>query len=305
MTGQTPEQPLAERVAAELSRCRQRGLDDLDVTTPHQQPVPAPELELLAAQYSKAKQLDVYGRAARIRALIRDGLNAYAEQGNEAESRFIRSLFFNTSETDKSPSELLADATTASGLDERRFADYRRSAFGRFAEFLITFVGQVMAAATTPRPRKHFPLVWVSAGIAGLVVIAAVVTSVLLATNHHATATPHATSSATTPHASAGPYVPGKTYTEETGEFGAPTFTNPHSPAVTGVKVQPYEKVQVSCKVFAPTIPSISPDGYWYRIGSKPWANKYYAAANTFLNGDKVGGPTLHNTDFKVPDCPS
>lgn len=51
------------------------------------------------------------------------------------------------------------------------------------------------------------------------------------------------------------------------------------------------------------TIASVNPDGYWYRISSSPWNNSYYAAANTFLNGDPPNGPYSHNTDFAVPDC--
>ena len=61
--------------------------------------------------------------------------------------------------------------------------------------------------------------------------------------------------------------------------------------------------VEVSCKVYDPTIPSVNPDGYWYRIASAPWSNAYYSPANTFMNGDPYGGPYTHNTDFSVPDC--
>ena len=61
--------------------------------------------------------------------------------------------------------------------------------------------------------------------------------------------------------------------------------------------------MQVSCKVYDPTIASVNPDGYWYRIASNPWDNNYYAPANTFLNGDPPNGPYTHNTDFAVPDC--
>lgn len=50
-------------------------------------------------------------------------------------------------------------------------------------------------------------------------------------------------------------------------------------------------------------MPSASPDGYWYRIASAPWNNKYYAVANTFANGDPLGAPGSHNTDMSVPNC--
>jgi len=61
--------------------------------------------------------------------------------------------------------------------------------------------------------------------------------------------------------------------------------------------------VQVSCKVYDPTITSVYPDGYWYRIASAPWNNVYYSPANTFMNGDPYGGPYTHNTDFAVANC--
>jgi hypothetical protein len=61
--------------------------------------------------------------------------------------------------------------------------------------------------------------------------------------------------------------------------------------------------VQVSCKVYAPQIASVNPDGFWYRIASSPWNNAYYAPANTFMNGDPWNGPYSHNTDFAVPTC--
>ena len=61
--------------------------------------------------------------------------------------------------------------------------------------------------------------------------------------------------------------------------------------------------VEVSCKVYDPTIVSVNPDGYWYQIATSPWNNQYYAPANMLMNGDPWGGPYTHNTDFAVPDC--
>jgi len=102
------------------------------------------------------------------------------------------------------------------------------------------------------------------------------------------------------------PPTSGETYAEQgDNKNGSATFTDPHHPYVTGVKIDYTQKVEVSCKVFAvpPGWDSVTPDGYWYRIASAPWNNKYYAIANTFLNGDSLNGPTMHNTDFSVPDC--
>jgi hypothetical protein len=55
--------------------------------------------------------------------------------------------------------------------------------------------------------------------------------------------------------------------------------------------------------VFDPSIPSVKPDGYWYKIASAPWSNAFYAPANNFLNGDPFNGPYSRNTDWGVPDC--
>ncbi|GAA1251774.1 hypothetical protein GCM10009609_13910 [Pseudonocardia aurantiaca] len=94
-----------------------------------------------------------------------------------------------------------------------------------------------------------------------------------------------------------------KRFSETQGHFGSDTFTNYHNASGKGDRIAPGQVVEVSCKVLAPTIASVSPDGYWYRIASAPWNDSYYAAANTFLNGDSPGGPAQHNTDFTVPDC--
>lgn len=98
--------------------------------------------------------------------------------------------------------------------------------------------------------------------------------------------------------------TPPPTWSEQQGSLGANTFTNPNNASGMGVKIQPYQWVQVSCKVYAPQIASANPDGYWYRIASAPWSNQYYAVANTFWNGDIPGQrPYTRNTDWAVPNC--
>lgn len=92
-------------------------------------------------------------------------------------------------------------------------------------------------------------------------------------------------------------------YTEQQGHYGANTFTNYHNASGMGVKIAAASYVQVSCKVYDPTIASVNPDGYWYRIATSPWNNAYYAAANTFMNGDPWNGPYNHPTDWNVPNC--
>jgi hypothetical protein len=93
------------------------------------------------------------------------------------------------------------------------------------------------------------------------------------------------------------------TYSEQEGHHGVNTFTDYDNASGPGPFISPLSTVQVSCKVYDPTIASVNPDGYWYRIASSPWSNEYYAPANTFFNGDPIDGPYTHNTDFAVPDC--
>lgn len=92
-------------------------------------------------------------------------------------------------------------------------------------------------------------------------------------------------------------------YTEQEGHLGVNTFTDPHNASGMGTKIAPGAYVQVSCKLYDPTIGSSNPDGYWYRIASSPWNGQYYSPANTFMNGDPWGGPYTHNTDWNVPNC--
>jgi surface antigen len=93
------------------------------------------------------------------------------------------------------------------------------------------------------------------------------------------------------------------TYAETEGHNGVNTFTDPTTASGLGQRIAPAQQVQVSCKVYAPQIASVNPDGYWYLIASAPRSGAYYAPANTFMNGDPWNGPYTHNTDFNVPDC--
>lgn len=90
---------------------------------------------------------------------------------------------------------------------------------------------------------------------------------------------------------------------QETPKHPVNTFTNYHNASGMGPPIAAGEWVQVSCKIYDPTIASVNPDGYWYRIASAPWDDVYYSPANTFMNGDPYGGPYTHNTDFSVPNC--
>jgi hypothetical protein len=101
---------------------------------------------------------------------------------------------------------------------------------------------------------------------------------------------------------SAGPTAVG-TWLEQEGHHGAPTFSDYHSAGGPGPAVAAGEYVHVACKVLDGTIASANPDNHWYLLADQPWNGQYYAAANTFMNGDPWNGPYSHNTDLSVPDC--
>ena len=97
---------------------------------------------------------------------------------------------------------------------------------------------------------------------------------------------------------------PPRTYEEMGGNrSGSLTFEDTKGLAQGPNTIAFGQAVQVSCKVYDVTMPSADPDGYWYRIASSPWNNRYYAVANTFTNGDPLGSPGSTHTDFRVPDC--
>ncbi|MET0304800.1 MAG: hypothetical protein ABW196_01055 [Solirubrobacterales bacterium] len=94
------------------------------------------------------------------------------------------------------------------------------------------------------------------------------------------------------------------THEEQAGAFGVPTFGNPHNASGQGPAIGSMAFVEVSCRLFAPEIQSVEPDGYWYRIHSPPWNDLYYGSANSFWNGAVPGGGgEVVDTDFDVPDC--
>ena len=99
------------------------------------------------------------------------------------------------------------------------------------------------------------------------------------------------------PNSASGPSLP-----ETTGSLGANTFADPVRLIDQALKIPPDTTVQVRCRFYAPSIPSVTPDGYWYLIDSGKWAGRW-SPANSFMNGDVPGQPTLHNTDFAVPEC--
>lgn len=89
---------------------------------------------------------------------------------------------------------------------------------------------------------------------------------------------------------------------ETTGSIGANTFADPRTLVDNSLPIPPDTTVQVRCRYYAPSIPSVVPDGFWYLIDSGEWAGRW-SPANSFMNGDVPGERTLHNTDFAVPVC--
>lgn len=149
-------------------------------------------------------------------------------------------------------------------------------------------------------------------GVVGLIAPSSVNAQLMLDGRPHAPAPntpgPNAPAPNTPPAAPPAPNNPTlapRTYTEQSGSHGSPTFQNYSNASGQGPTVPAMSTVEISCKVHPPsTIASANPDGYWYRIASAPWNNQYYAVANTFWNGDTPGvQPYTHNTDFNVPDC--
>jgi hypothetical protein len=91
---------------------------------------------------------------------------------------------------------------------------------------------------------------------------------------------------------------------ERAAEGGARTFPVPGVLAREGPAVKVGQEVRVLCRVYAPNPPSVVPDGNWYKISSSPWDGRYFAAANSFWNGDVPGRlPYTHNTDKSVEKC--
>ncbi|SEL64610.1 hypothetical protein SAMN04515665_11638 [Blastococcus sp. DSM 46786] len=89
---------------------------------------------------------------------------------------------------------------------------------------------------------------------------------------------------------------------EEAGSIGANTFADPRTLSGRGAPIPPHTTIMVRCRYYAPSVPSVSPDGFWYLIETEPW-NGLWTPANSYMNGDPPGGPYLHNTDLAVPVC--
>lgn len=141
----------------ELTDCRQRGIERLDIRTHNQSPVAVPELEQLARRHATSREVPLHGRTAQVKLLLWDALAAL-ERHNQADASLVRDLFFGDLPQliDSSPDhggpehwalavvrenagELLDRAERKSGLSSSRFRDRRATAFSSFSAFLAEF----------------------------------------------------------------------------------------------------------------------------------------------------------------------
>jgi hypothetical protein len=142
-----------------------------------------------------------------------------------------------------------------------------------------------------PRRGRWSARAWALAG--GAVVIAAVAVTAVISLRGDEEAI------AVAPLPSTGD---GTLYPETTGSIGANTFADPRTLINNAQPIPADTTVRVRCRYYAPSIPSVTPDGFWYLIDSGDWAGRW-SPANSFMNGDAPGARTVHNTDFAVPLC--
>jgi len=303
-----PQTAQAAQLAGELGKCRQRGLDKLDVDTPPQSPIRAEQLESLTRDYCTRTAPELHGRIACIKKLLNDALDAYGNRGNHADADLITTLFFGDPNTPKalSAGEMLKLAMKQRNLaDEKKFQEDRRLVFAKFAEFLIPFASESPVSASESSP-AHRPRAAVIAAIALVVLVAAGVgiwwninQPIQSTASTSGPSLPPSTKQMT-PHPP--PLIPGRTYTEAVSSTaGARTYTNPYNLSGEGPRIDNGKNVQVSCKLTFASPGSSGVGLYWYRIASPPSNNQYYSPANSFLNGDPIKGLV----DEAVPDCPA
>jgi hypothetical protein len=157
-------------------------------------------------------------------------------------------------------------------------------------------------SADAPRARRPRRVLWAAA--IAVVLVAAVLTTVVVvrhndAQDAKAAAAAAARSMVNVPLPSTGDGTP---RTELTGSIGAKTFADPRTLTAGGGAIPANTEIQVRCRYYAPSVPSVTPDGFWYLIETPQW-NGLWTPANSFMNGDVPGGPYFHNTDFDVPIC--
>lgn len=145
----------AEKLAHELTACRQRGIERIDQDKKPLKRVVLPELERLADRYAAARQEEQQGRIVKMKGLLRDALESFqrSDPDNSDKVRLIRALFFGseTGPIRKSAGELLdAARRDYSNLTQSRFDEMRSQALHDFSAFLIGFA-EAASGAVSPR----------------------------------------------------------------------------------------------------------------------------------------------------------
>ncbi|WP_217712246.1 hypothetical protein [Streptomyces sp. NA02950] len=274
----------------ELPRIRQRGLDDLDLSTHNRKPVDCERIEQLARLHSEKKGVDAHSRPALVRGLIDDALSAYAEH-KTASATFIRDLFFSSQDTTTplSPGDLLDDARKKSGLSSGAFDRLRRKEFSKFAEFLAHYV---LRDATVSRETarviyrvpKGYELVRVgySRRILRVTLITTMVLGVLML----------------------GGVWAFRLWVKhglplEVASAPAQTYKEPSTDSPTGPTLKTGEHLSPEC--LAKIINQEYEAEYWARIKTDPWKG-YYAPMESFEDSDNKVRSLLANG---VPYCPT
>ena len=145
-----PDGSLAAAIAEELTACRQRGIERLDVGSHNQSPVQTPVLQRLAREYVTISQVRAHDRISQLKYLFRDAIEAFAAE-NEADAQLAGDLFFGDSQNrvTKSAGELLDIARKKSEYrTEALFRQARHDAFANFARYILGFVEDVKRGNT-------------------------------------------------------------------------------------------------------------------------------------------------------------
>jgi hypothetical protein len=155
----SPGDSLARDLSLELTACRKRGIDRLDLVSHNQKRVPRPELQRLADEYTAVSGVRTASRIAQLKYLLRDAITAFQAE-NEADAQLVSAIFFGDSQdrVTKSAGELLDTAQRKFGFDSQvRFRQARHDAFDNFADFLPRFVAMAKQAGQ-PRAvvKVHF-----------------------------------------------------------------------------------------------------------------------------------------------------
>jgi len=120
---ESPGGSLPEMLSLELTACRQRGIERLDVRTHNQSPVPRPALQQLADEYQSVTGRRTTNRIEQLKYLLRDTIHAFGTE-NVADAQLVAALFFGDSQdrVTKSAGELLDLALRKSGFEMARSA---------------------------------------------------------------------------------------------------------------------------------------------------------------------------------------